>query len=499
MEEKFALLNCLKLIYLDDILDSGDHFNLINQTLKNIKTSEWVTEDDANSSIVGIRSVVKDLVSGSTSFEMTTVLQRIHVYCSFDENLYVAIKEALTTIDRDDERQCKEAIGSCVSQLQRFNCDVELRSAISSASYEMNNKRDVNVDEWRNKLLEALEQSRTGGVDNKFPSRVDKVSTDEPDKIASIIDEANANLNGATYKTGWKDINKMMGIHKGIVPGELWLMPALPHNAKTLFSLLMFISIGIFNDPKDFVTEGKKPLLLDLTLENELGQNLPMVYRTLYEFFEKKTVDVENINSAEAGDYIRTKLSELGWTFVFERHINTDFTVDTLRSLVEEYEAQGYQVMGIRGDYFGTCNSSGLGNGTTGSDKRELYRRIRNITTPRKIFVLAPHQLSPKAKELKAIDPYKYVKALPGKGFYDGCTTIDNEADGELYFGITDDFLEVQRGKHRTMLKDTPESLRYVALPFNCPNLFGVLPWDVDSEYKVGVKSVQRESMNLFG
>lgn len=63
-----------------------------------------------------------------------------------------------------------------------------------------------------------------------------------------------------------------------------------------------------------------------------------------------------------------------------------------------------------------------------------------------------------------------FVKDIANKGFYDGCRTLDQEVDLELYIHkiISDNksWLAVQRGKHR-LIKQTPEEYKYTVLPFH--------------------------------
>lgn len=62
-----------------------------------------------------------------------------------------------------------------------------------------------------------------------------------------------------------------------------------------------------------------------------------------------------------------------------------------------------------------------------------------------------------------------FVKEIANKGYYDGCKTIDQEVDLELYIHIVKfnsrSWLTVQRGKHR-LTKPTPDENNYIALPF---------------------------------
>lgn len=490
MEEKTVLVNCLALLFLENKLgEERSYTNLIKTTVSHIRTPDIVSDGDGNAAIAGVKALILDLSNGELSFDQRVVLQKIRIYCSMDTSFYEIIKSVFEE-QYENEDEMKKAIGSNLSHLHHFNNGAELRKLISSASYSINNDSDIDLRDVAANLSDELARVTRNTLDGKSSTLVASVGTDNPEGMIEVFNNTKKQMEGATLKTGWKAINRMMGINNGAVPGELWMMPALPHNAKTLFSLMTFLSFGLFNDPEQFVKDGKIPLMLDLSFENELEVNMPIAYKVIYEHFEGKAVNVKDIDPTEATNYVVEKLKSRGWTYIFERHINSDFTPAMLRERFTFFESQGYQIVALRPDYLGTINRAGLGTGATGSDVRELYRIVRNITSPRKCVVLAPHQLSPKAKELKAIDPNRYVRQLPGKGMYDGCTTVDNEADGELYFGITEangmSFLEVQRGKHRTLV-DTPMSHRYTVLPFND---IGILPWDVDTDKDYSLKSI---------
>jgi len=503
MEEKIALVNCLALLHLENKLeDKGGYASLIAKTTKQIRTPDIVSDGDGHAAVAGVKALVNDIATGELDFDQHTVLQKVRVYCSLDKTFYENIK-AVFDVDYKDDHEIKKAVGSNVAHLHHYNNSTELRKLISTASYNINTGTG-SFNDIAAKLSDELAKVTRNSFDGKSSTLVASVGSDDPDGMEEIFVNTKKQLSGKTLKTGWQGINRMMGINNGIVPGELWLMPALPHEGKTLFSLMMSLSVGLFNDPADFVPEGKKAMILDMSFENELEQNMPIAYKAIYDHFEKKPANIKDVDPKTASKYVCGKLAARGWTYKFERHINSDFTPAMLRERFTYFESLGYHVVLLRADYLGTINSAGLGNGAIGSNVREMYRIVRNITAPRKCATLAPHQLSPKAKELKALDPAKYVRQLPGKGMYDGCTTVDNEADGELYYGKTEmgeeTYFEVQRGKHRTLV-DTPIAHRYRVLKFDD---IGILPWDVDQDFDRSLKSVNAgaiasEDNDIFG
>lgn len=498
MEDKIALINCLALLYYTSKSATDNTYSsLIKKITSSIKTPAAVGDADDRASLIGLRKLVSDLNTGELKFDRKSVLQKIRIFSTFDHTLLQVAEEAMPE-DVGSDTQILDKLGSLASDISLFSRRKTVHDAVRRASFELNTE-DSDFKSIISGLRESLAANDTAANGGKLPSEVQAITSDDVEGMQAVLEETKKQLSGTALRTGWKGINEMMGCNKGIVPGELWLMPALPHNGKTTFSLLTLLSFAFFNDPKLFAPEGKQAMLLDISLENDLNVNIPIVYRAVYEHFEQKPLNVEDIDPVEGAKYIVQKVNESGWKIAFERHINTDFEVDTMATIFAKYEAKGNHIVACRPDYLGTIKRTGLGNGTVGSDVREVYRRARNITSPRKCALLAPHQLSPDAKKLKAMDPFKYVRQLPGKGMYDGCTTVDNEADGEMYLGITPangvDYVEVQRGKHRTII-NTPEKLRYVVMKFAD---LGILPWDVDTENDYTLRSVSQGGSGGFG
>lgn len=493
MEEKLALVNCLTILYCETIAseEKGRHHDLIRKTVNAIKVPEIVSESDDRASLIFLKKTILDIVDHGITFDTRQIVQSFRITCSFDTATYKAL-DALLNQDIKEEEAKKDIVGY-VQHLELYYTRQEVKKIVQRASWGIDSG-DGNFRELIGKLREDLGKFDRPTDNGEVSSFVGRVGSSK-EEFAAVLRDTKRELEGAVLKTGWQDINKMLGIKKGISPGELIVIPALPHNAKTTFSVALSVSLCLFNKAEDFVKPGEKAMILDITLENELNQNLPIVYKMVREYDTGEYVDLRDIDPDEAAEYIVNRLAQNGWTYVFERHVSTDFSIETFRSVVERKEREGYKIVVARVDYLGVANKVGLGNGSIGSEVRETYRRARNLAARRKMVLISPHQLSPAAKALRAMDPMKYVRELPGKGMYDGCTTVDNEVDLEIYIGITEangnSYLECQRGKHRT-LTDTPLKHRYCVLKFA---EVGVLPWDVELEHPLSFPSIAADAM----
>ena len=496
MEERLALVNCLAILYYELFQDNkSTHNDLIKKAIGVIKLPDIVAGNDERATALCLRHIINDILEQDFELSKKAILQRVRISCPFDHTMLQALEQVLP--DAPTAIEAASDTVNFVNQLHLFINRSEIRKLINKASFAINNDDGTStIKETVSTLRREIEKFDRPAVNNGRPlSFVQSVSSEDDEGFVGVFGEMRDELSRAVLKTPWKAVNRMLGIKGGVAPGECIVTPALPHNAKTTFSLALSLGMCLFNDAAQFVPAGKKAMILDISLENELNVNIPVAYKMIYEYFERQPVDLRKVDPVAASKYISAKLRERGWVYKFERHISSDFSIETFRALVNYYEAQGYHIVIARIDYLGVADKTGLSNGAVGSEIREMYRRARNICSSKKIAMISPHQLSPAAKAMYSMDPGKFVRNLPGKGLYDGCTTVDNEVDLEIFLGITKNgdrsFLELQRGKHRT-LTDTPIKHRYCVLPFV---ELGTFDWDVEKEYDSSLTSVNAFSM----
>lgn len=499
-EDKLTLIQCVAILHSETIYTpcQGEYHKLISDAIKGIKLPDTVSEGDERATLVYLKKYVDEIITGISKFDEKTMLTGLKIFSPFDTGAERAVRDLLKDVTVEE---AKKTVDSLTIELYKVVNKSKLKRQLISSLSRVD-ERGISDEDIIAELQVALDNTRARKKKGRPASYVASVGTLAEGSIAGTMGRAVETLNGKSLRTGWQDMNRMLGLSNGVRPGECIVIPALPHNAKTTFSLSLYISMALFNKAEDFVPAGKKGLWLDISLENELEVNLPIIYRMIKEHHTGEAVDVRNIDAAEAEQYIRDKIRENGWDMMFERHTGSEFGITELRDTMEHYEAEGYHLMGVRMDYAGEAKMTGLGNGTNGSEVRDFYRRFKDLGTAllsedvrRECVMISPHQLSPAAKAFKAMDPYTYVRNLPGKGYYDRCTTVDNVVDCELFIGIQDrtdgSYLEVQRGKHRTTV-DTPVSHRYFVIPFN--NI-GTLPWDVLLDHKLTLASVNEGTM----
>lgn len=493
-EDKLTLIQCVAILHSETVYTacSGEFHKLIRDAIKSVKLPDTVGEGDERATVVYLKQYVESIIAGNSTFDEKALITGLKIYSPFDMGAERALRELFKDVTAEE---AKRTIESLTIELYKIVNKSKLKKQLISSLSRVD-ERGISDEDIINELQIVLEQSKPKKKKGKPASFIASAGTTQEGSIGNVMMKSKDVINGKSLRTGWKDMNRMLGINNGFRPGECFVIPALPHNAKTTFSLSLYVSLMLFNKAEDFVPAGKKGIWLDISLENELEVNLPIIYRMMYEHFNGIAVDIKNIDSKQAEIYIKETVRKQGWDVEFERHTGSDFGITELRETIERYEDEGYHVMGVRMDYAGEAKMAGLGNGQSGSEVRDFYRRFKDLGSKRDCLMFSPHQLSPAAKAFKAMDPYTYVRNLPGKGYYDRCTTVDNVVDGELYIGIQDrtegSYLEVQRGKHRTIV-DTPVSHRYFVIPFSD---VGILPWDIDKDIKLTLASVNEGSLN---
>lgn len=499
MNIKDMLITSLAVLQAENMISThdGDH-GVIRSILNEVKLPDYVDEDDERSSLLTIKDVVTEILDGQMEFNKTILLKRIKLACTQNMSLYDSVVDYLD-IEKDLPEEQEKRIDTVTSLIQSYYFRLTQMSKMNAVMQTMGKAFGaLKGTETRVDTITALTELResitnfTERTNKRVPSLVSALSSSDHTHFIKIFQNIQDKAQGNGLKTGWQDINKMMGVNGGLGE-EMWLMPALPHNCKSLFSLALSTSVVVFNKPDLVMKDIKgdlKPIILDLSLENEHEVNIANVYQMLYGHFEGKEPDMANGNLEEMAKYVTTHLEKNGWGYEFEKHTNDNFKVQYFNDIISDRRRRGEHVVGIRADYLGTINKAGHGNGIAGSDIKEIYRMARNIQVVKnRGFMLAPHQISPDGKRLRALDEDGFIRNAPGKGLYDNCTSLDNEADGEMYANrrVIEGraFLEIMRGKHRTIIDTNPKHY-YTVIPFG----LGILPWDVDREAKTTANSI---------
>lgn len=486
MDPKLLLVKIVTLLYKESQLNdaSTQSSALIKSVIATIKFPETGMDfDRSRESMQALRATALWMCENPADYvyDRATLLQRIRVNVGDDDGLFYAFEQGIENIEDLQlvKRQCLDTRHQLANYLRETKFKEIVKRLYTKAHFSTDGQ--VNYRELVREVLQEMEQFTTTDSDEKIEGMVEEVDVANLDAMADLMVRAQAETSSeGILRMGWQGLNRMTGEHFGIRRGETVVVGALQHNFKSGFTLNMFKHAALYNVP--FMRDPtKKPCLVHISTENDLQLNIIWLYANLVENETGQECDLSQFNVedpelkaqriAEATRYVHERLTANGYHIKMVRMDPSNTSYHSLFEYIQKLEADGYEIHMVVCDYLNMISKAGCTQGgPTGADIRELFRRVRNFMSPRGIAFVTPHQLSTEAKGLVRGGVENFVQEIANKGYYDGCRTIDQEVDLELYIHIVKvngaSFLTVQRGKHRKV-KITPEKDLYCVLPFS--------------------------------
>lgn len=493
MENKVLLAKCITLLYRESLLqDRGDNsIDLIKTVLDNVKASDVAMGLNLEREIInGLKSTILEMCNSSIDqdfIDRTDLLQRIRINTMQDDRTYEAISQSI--LEELSEPGLKRSIMTIRRSISNHFKEQSLIKVLDEAGkaskFNRNTIKDINqfIAELVTQL-ESLQQTTT----SKDPAIVNEIDIGDESGVRDVFLEMLNTTNGdKVYKTGWQDLNNML--QGGLRPGNEFVIGALQHKYKTGFTLSIFGQLALFNRPEPFMKDlTKKPLLLRISFEDELRDNLGFLYQYLKYNETKERVYMKDIDPDYMKDYVRENLQQNGWHVKMIRVDPDQWTYRSIFNKVTEYEAQGYEVKVLMVDYLHKVNKSGCSSGgITGGEISDIFNKLRNFCSSRDMLFISPHQLSTEAKGLlrSGVPEDQFVREVAEKGYWEGNKGLDRIFDVGIIIHLFkfrgETFLSLARDKHRinTIVED-----KYKYCLFKFPKAMP-LPHDLQSEEKI--------------
>lgn len=450
---------------------------LIKETLEEIKLPDTVLEtDQTRDVIVGLRATIYGLcqLPVDQPIDKIALLQRIRINCRDDIGLYESIASAM--IDTTDQglirQKCNEYSRHITNAKKERNFRDMIKKWMAEVVYS-NQEHPLNIKEISLAMQSQLEpfglENKAAGV-RGIEGVVDYVDFDSETELRELFQRAKEEVTiDGILRTGYQGINRMMGDYGGFRRGDMIVVGAFQHNYKTGFTLNLTKQIALYNKPY-MVDPDKKPLILHISSENHATDNVMLLYKSLMENLTGELCDTSQIDEGYAAKWIKEQMEVNGYHFKMMRVNPSVYSYSSLFATINQLESEGFEIHLLCIDYLNMFNKAGCVTTFTGSDTRDLFRRVRNFCSERKITVITPHQISTEAKQLLRQGVNDIVKELANKSYWDSCKTLDQEVDVELLIHIEKvngkSFLTVQRGKHRKSGAITPDRDLYAVFPF---------------------------------
>ena len=476
MDSKLVLFQCISLLFRESQLENRvtNSKDLAKEALGTIRLPEpGVAVDYTRETLIALRATVLHMVDQPSDhvFDKTNTLDRIRVACGPDVAMLAVYEKGLEDLESED--QIKKKVLHSRQDLLTYMREIKIKE-IAKKHYTAVHFSEEPVD-YRNVVgdwIADLEVMNSVAVDKTKEGVVDEVDFTNLSSVKLAMDRSmEENAGEGMLVSGYQGVNRMLGGDTNYRRGDFIVVGALQHNFKSGWINSHFRDFATLNKPY-LRDPTKKPLLLGISTENSLKDNLMWMYCSLKEIETGEPCDVRGISTTEASEYVIAKLGVNGYEIKWLRVDPSDFTYRHFYDMILQLETEGYEVHACLFDYLNMISKKGCNQGPMGSDVRDLFRRIRNFCNPRGILFMTPHQLSSEAKALLrgGVAAEDFVKEIANKGYWDSCRVIDQEVDLEIYIHLVKrdgrTYITIQRGKHRKF-KITAEKDLYVVYAFD--------------------------------
>lgn len=493
MDTKLLLVKCITILYLQGELTNNNNESAnvtVRKVLELVKPADKsISTDFGHDTITQLRECLlwMSMREPGFKYDVPTLKQRFILATQEENYIYEALISMFLTEPLPDEEIVKrmrfnmaeinialaklevtEVFKSYYKQTQFGSESVDWTTLIQTAKTELEAYSDIGA---------------TGERASNHPSIVHTIDFSSPESISEALTRSQDELSTTgVIRTPYQGMNRLLGKHGGIRRGEYIVVPALQHNYKSGMVMDFFLGCALFNKPH-MRDETKKPLNLRISFENTSQVDMETMYSRMMELQTNERIDIGTVDIAEASAYVNSKLGINGYYNKLYHIDPSDYTYMDLFNLIEELEAEGYEIHLLTLDYLNMMSKKGCNQGPHGEEIRDLFRRTRNFFSKRGIAVVTPHQISTEAKTLLRNGQSNFVQQIANKGYYDGCKRIDQEVDCEIYLHIVitngESYMTIQRGKHRGVR--TALAHQYVVYKFD--EISG-LPFDLLTEDK---------------
>jgi len=466
------LLVSIKLLYIekrisdtsDKDIDSSNEVSLLLETMSRTDNGNGFMDPRSNDPLDDLIVLVSDMCnSKELGIKDKKEIKQILLITLGDAAIADKLIDDLDFDEHDIESMVKEA-SSLRRTIMSEKVRIDAGKMLSRAAFNLNKTRDISG--FIDKLSAEIETMRP-------PTDLTELMSSEIDlgrssDIEKIFEEERLQTKGALYSTGLSGLN--VALDGGLRGGELSVLFSQQHQYKSGILRTKYVNIVRSNIPI-LINSELKPLSIYLSLED----NPRIIMRFFYQLLKSNdgidTILAETTDE-EASKYITEKLTELGW-HVKILYINPDkLTYHSIPEMVEYYRSEGYEVKIMAIDYLSLIPKTGCTHtGVTGSDLRDLFRKIGNYTREEDILTMTVHQSGASVSALlkTGVTDKELLKLIAKKNYYEGSTQISQEIDvgmlGHLVPTDNGTYYHMGVDKHRGFVLDPDKQFFFYKFP----------------------------------
>lgn len=472
MEIKLLILKGISFAYYRSYSTLG--VTPSSQTLltKVIKYSEVVFDENSLSRernhLAKLHSLLKWMHNNDESYkyEITDLMSRIRIACGDNDRLYeLFIQNILTT----DSEAADNKVKSITEELTKEVARKELHEVMSKAwgDLRVNDGMGIDLSGWRTNFMSRLESLPLEGI-RRMSTLGRMIDLSNEDDVAEVYEAAQAHIDPKMILPfPYQGLNDFTGPQQGLRRGDWSVHGALTGRNKTGVLIDTFCGWTLLKDPH-LIEEGKKPTLVYVTIEDKVEEVFQKFYTVLKQFDHGLPVKITGVPHTEMAEYVKERMTRRGWNiYVFEFPVgghNEEYL-----QIFRDLEDSGHEIIGVACDYVNLIGKQGIPSVVAGDEIKYLHRKLRGYFAPKAITHMTVHQLGPKAREAFRVDPVDYIRRLPGQGTFEGCGSLETEADFIFYLDKVQHgkihWQQFQFDKHRR-IGNLPDHLRYFAMKF---------------------------------
>jgi len=385
MRKLDILIKSITLLYREKLVGELMHVipdmsvELVKNVIKTLSTSNKSNQlTGGDSTIVDdLKYLTMDFVNNPDNYDQLSLLQSLEIILKDKPNLIKMIDKSINT--EIQLISLKRSVITLRNNLLNYHKEQNIKSLVSQAGYKLSvgNLGDDSMSDFVNKLVANLEALSTASK-TRDPAIVDELDVGDEGSMSEILERVKETVNnGDGFKSGWVELNNMVG--GKFRKGEFTMISALQHKYKSGFVQSLFMQLAMHNVPK-LKDKTKKPLIIYLSLEDDVEIFTSFMYKYLYNNENNKLPRMDTVTGREIANYIKVRLGRNGYHVKLLRVNPNDWDYRRLTNKMLEYEADGYELHAVFIDYLAKLNTTGMSvKGGYGVDIRELYDKTRNF------------------------------------------------------------------------------------------------------------------------
>ena len=467
--EKNIAIKIISLLLVDDKLGYKEKsLDIAKRANGHIKVPEILlgVEQD-NLSISRLKELINWIISLKEKdcnlpvMELKTQVE----YCAQSEAwIKDALMEFINSCENANEKELVDTQVVLNHDLKEFVTGCDMRDLIKTLYKDgivndgVSNPKEFALNAVA-KLTPFTLTAETNGASNQSQGELCIGLTDEETLLKNMADafakDRQKRHGGLIYKTGYTAINKML--RGGIRGGEFIINIAMKFNFKSGLLVNVFRQVITYNKPP-VTTDGKKPTIVFITFEQDLAALYYFLYAGIIENKYRRPLTEEEavVDDMTKALVVYNHFKETGWNVVIKHQIGNFWNYEDFFQYTDKLEANGCKIFGIFSDYLYKISREGCDQSKIiGEDTKLLFSRIRDKYKLTDTFFWTPHQMSKSAREFLNYGTGLLVEDVCGKGLLEGCGSLDNVVDVEIYqhkeidrrSGMTS--VSLLRGKHK--------------------------------------------------